>query len=135
MKNYKIISLFSFCTTAVLILLCCSPLLAQSKTQSKMTLSQQLTLLNQWFPGEYNNHEQVWLQKGLKEDVVFTHVHHIFYPVEAPKVGKNLYYVQQAMAESKKVFRQRLYQFSIDKKKSAIRLDIFKFKNEKKWRH
>ena len=107
---------------------------ADSKSHIPSNLQEQLTLFNQWFPGEYNNHEQVWLQKGLKEDVVFNHVHHIFYPVPAQKVGEHIYYVEQSMAESKKVYRQRIYRFSVDQKKKAIRLDLFKFKDEKKWR-
>ena len=105
-----------------------------NKVKTGLSLKQQLALLAEWFPGEYNNHEQVWLQKGLKEDVVFNHVHHIFYTVTSPKVGKYVFYVEQSMAKSKKVYRQRLYRFSVDKKKKALRLDLFKFKDEKAWR-
>lgn len=99
---------------------------ADLKTDFKRFLS--------WFEGEYNNHEQVWLQKGLEQEPIYSHVHHVFKSLLIPKLAENSFYVEQRMVESGVVFRQRLYTMSIDAKEQAIRLDIYKFKDEKAWR-
>ena len=104
----------------------------QVKAQSKQ-LENDLSRFLKWFPGEYNNHEQVWLQKGVEEDVVFSHVHHIFASVEAQKVSAHVFYIEQRFVESGALFRQRLYTIKKSNDKRSLRLDIYKFKDEKKW--
>ncbi len=56
-----------------------------------------------WFGGEWDNHEQVWQQKGDAETKKIEKIedpipptHHIFAPVKAPKLGEHIFYVQQS---------------------------------------
>jgi hypothetical protein len=93
-----------------------------------------------WFGGEYNNNEQVWQQgldvKAGKTDAVtldkMSHTHHIFAPVDAPKLGRTIYYVQQSLdGDLSKLYRQRVYRLSIDEKENAIRLEILTPLDEK----
>ncbi len=44
-------------------------------------LSADLQRFLDWFPGEYDNHEQVWQQKLDGAEDVLEHLHHIFAPV------------------------------------------------------
>jgi len=89
-------------------------------------LDADLELFLAWFPGEYDNHEQVW-QKNLDGvDHPHEHIHHIFAPAEVRSIGENVFYVQQYLdADPSKVYRQRLYRLSVDEGEHAIRLDIF----------
>ena len=111
--------------------------LAQAQTPLDQDLSRFLT----WFGGEWNNNEQVWQQKIDAEDPKITakitahdHLHYIFSPVVAPKVGENLFYVQQSRGDDlSKVFRQRIYRFTTDSTQGAIRLDIFTLNDEKRF--
>jgi hypothetical protein len=92
-----------------------------------------------WFGGEWDNHEQVWQQKGDAEtkkiekiDDPIPHTHHIFAPVKAPKLGEHIFYVQQSSdGDLTKVYRQRIYRFSVDEKEAAVKLEIFTPLDEK----
>lgn len=107
---------------------------AGSATQAA-TLDDRLGLLLEWFPGEYDNYEQFW-QDGL--DGVqqrHEHLHHIFLPVEAAAIGEHTFFVQQYLdGDPQNVYRQRLYRFDLDTDEQAIRLTIFSFKDEAKYR-
>lgn len=86
-----------------------------------------------WFGGEWDNHEQVWQQKNETEankvekiDDPIPHTHHIFAPVKAPKLGEHIFHVQQSSdGDLKKVYRQRIYRFSVEEKEAAVKLEIF----------
>ena len=102
------------------------------------SLDENFTLFNQWFVGEYDNHEQVWQQKidGLKGDQLHEHIHHIFKPVSAPNIGENTYFVKQFIdGDYDKVYRQRLYHFTKNQQEGAIQLTIYRFKDEEKYRY
>lgn len=88
-----------------------------------------------WFPGEYDNHEQVWQQKLDGVEHALEHLHHIFSPVAAPSIGENIFFVQQYLdGDPANVYRQRLYRFDIDADEQAIRLTIFSFRDEQRYR-
>lgn len=88
-----------------------------------------------WFPGEYDNHEQVWQQELDGAEHVLEHLHHIFAPVSVPAVGENIFFVQQYLdGDPQKVYRQRLYRIDRDDEEQAIRLTILSFRNEQKYR-
>jgi len=104
-------------------------------------LADDLVRLASWFGGEWNNHEQVWQQKidianprlSLKPELS-EHLHHIFAPVVAPAIGEQIFYVQQsAGTELGKPYRQRIYRFSVDEAAAAVKLEIFRLKDEKAW--
>ena len=92
----------------------------------------------QWFPGEYDNNEQVWQQAedGVPEDDRLEHIHHIFLPVDAPAIGDNTFFVRQYMdGDYENVYRQRLYNLKRDEETGAAQLQIFSFKDEAKYRN
>lgn len=94
----------------------------------------------EWFPGEYDNHEQVW-QEGLDDaEHPHEHLHHIFAPVDvasmADGANAHTFFVQQYQdADPQNVYRQRLYVLSIDDAEQAILLKIYSFIDEEKYRN
>jgi hypothetical protein len=102
----------------------------------KQGLEQQLEVFKRWFAGEWDNNEQVWQQKQTPEEQrkqpLSEHTHHVFAPVSAPKIGAHTFFVEQYLdGDASKVYRRRLYSFEIDAASSAIRLDIYSFKDDK----
>jgi len=92
----------------------------------------------QWFEGEYDNNEQVWQQKQdeLAEDQRHEHIHHIFKPVDAPNIGEHTFFIRQYMdGDYENVYRQRLYNFVLDEDETAVRLQIFSFNEDAKYRN
>jgi len=92
-----------------------------------------------WFSGEWDNHEQVWQQKNEAEtkkidkiEDPIPHTHHIFASIKAPKLGEHIFYVQQSSdGDLNKVYRQRIYRFSVDESEAAVKLEIFTLLDEK----
>lgn len=83
-----------------------------------------------WFPGEYNNHEQVWQARSAGVEP-HEHLHHIFAPVSVPGLGEHVFYVQQHMdADPDNIYRQRLYLFEKNAERGAIQLTIFSFPDD-----
>jgi len=100
-----------------------------------LSLEQQLDLFLDWFPGEYDNHEQNWQDNLSQVEQVHERIHHIFYPATAMQVGEHTFFVQQYLdGDRGNVYRQRLYSFSIDEAEGALRLDIYSFLDEPKYR-
>lgn len=80
------------------------------------------------FAGEFDNFQQVWKEREDKAAEVHEHIHSIFFPVKLPAFGENVFYVKQYMdGNPQKIYRQRMYAFSVDTKEQAIRLDIYSF--------
>jgi len=105
------------------------PLAAQADT-----LNDDFARLLSWFPGEYDNHEQHWQDNLDQVEQVHEHLHHIFFPVDAPTVGEYTFFVQQYMdGDPANVYRRRFYSFSLDQDEQAIRLDIYSFSDEDKY--
>lgn len=81
----------------------------------------------EWFPGVYDNQEQVAFQDslGVPEDERHERIHHVFEPVELPAFGEHVFYVQQHIDDDPgKIYRQRIYVFTVDHEEAAIRLAI-----------
>lgn len=94
-----------------------------------------LALLLDWFPGEYDNYEQAWQDRIDKVEEPHERIHHIFFPVSAPGVGQHVFFVQQYMnGDPNNIYRQRLYSFASDAAEQAIRLTIYSFKDEDAYR-
>jgi hypothetical protein len=90
------------------------------------------------FTGEFDNFQQVWQEKEDKtpDSLMHTHIHSIFLPVKIPSIGQNIFYVKQYTdGDTNKVYRMRVYSFSIDDQEKAIRLDIHTFKDEKPFKN
>ena len=50
-----------------------------------------------WFPGVYDNQEQVYFEQEQEVDEALRHerIHHVFEPVYLPAFGEHVFYVQQ----------------------------------------
>ena len=101
------------------------------------SLQDDFSLFLEWFTGEFDNNEQVWQQgvDGIPEEDRHEHIHHIFLPVSAPDIGEHTFFIKQYMdGDYHNVYRQRLYNFTLDQREQAIRLAIYTFKDEQKYR-
>ena len=81
-----------------------------------------------WFPGEYDNDQQVSEQKedGVSEDLMQRHTHHLFQPIKVNFTDHHTLYAQQYQHyDPEDIYRQRIYAFDIDKEEEAIRLTIY----------
>jgi len=68
----------------------------------------------EWFPGVYDNQEQVYFEEqlGVPEDERHERIHHTFAPVNLPAFGDHVFYVQQYLDDDPtKIYRQRIYVF------------------------
>jgi hypothetical protein len=101
-------------------------------------LDRDLALMMEWFPGEYDNHEQVWQQgvDGIDKKDQHEHIHHIFLPVDAPKIGEHVFFVKQySDGNYEDVYRQRLYKFTRNDEENAVQLTIYRFLDEQRYRY
>jgi hypothetical protein len=97
---------------------------ATAQTSLDADLKQMMTM----FTGEFDNFQQVWKEREDKSAEVHEHIHSIFFPVRLPAFGENVFYVKQYMdGDPRKIYRQRMYSFSINKAEQAIQLDIYSF--------
>ena len=78
-----------------------------------------------WFPGEYSNHEQV-LEQKYRDQEPYRELRQIFLPVEMPRLGPRVLFVQQHVVGNPEPYRVRLYTLQPDPSRGAVRLDIYK---------
>lgn len=93
-----------------------------------VNLQQELDTILAWFPGEYDNHQQIYKEAINKLPVEKRHrqTHHIFAEVELDFIpGRTLYAQQSQHYDLDDLYRQRIYAFEIDEKEQAIRLRIY----------
>jgi len=82
----------------------------------------------EWFPGEYDNMEQVYFNKNLNIPEAERHgrIHHIFTPVDIPDFPGETFYIEQYQNnDPADVYRQRIYSFEPDTEENAIKLTIY----------
>ena len=82
----------------------------------------------EWFPGEYDNMEQVYFNGNLKipEEERHERIHHVFTPVDLPNFPGTTFYIEQYRGtDPEDVYRQRIYSFEPDNDENAIRLTIY----------
>ena len=80
-----------------------------------------------WFEGEFDSGEQVAFADdlGIPKDAVPERIHSIFKRVAMPAFGEHVFYVEQYLdGDPTKIYRQRLYSFSLDEREQAIKLVI-----------
>jgi len=91
-----------------------------------------LRLMMSWFEGRFDNYAQTVEEKETKTEFPHERIHSIFARVNLPNIGENVFYVQQYMdGDETKIYRQRLYVFTPNRKEKAIELKIFTFPDEK----
>ena len=90
-------------------------------------LDKDFRTMMQWFPGVYDNQEQVYFEAEQEVDEALRHerIHHVFEPVDLPAFGEHVFYVQQHLDDDPaQIYRQRIYTFRPDYDEGAIRLTI-----------
>jgi len=82
----------------------------------------------EWFPGRYDNQEQVYFNGNLNvpEEEQHGRIHHIFTPADLPDFPGETFYIEQYQNDDPTdVYRQRIYSFEPDFEENAIRLTIY----------
>jgi hypothetical protein len=116
------------CVMTVLFLLCGLPFPAQA--QSRADLQAQLDLLLAWWPGRYDNNEQIVRQSGgglgaLKSEPFFR-LHSIVRRIEKPALGEHVLYVEEYRDnDPAKIDRIRFYALAIDEAAKAIEITAY----------
>lgn len=108
--------------------------IAKKDTASGQILQRDFKRLMEWFPGEYDNQEQVYFEDNLNVDKANRHgrIHHIFTPVNLPDfLGETFYVEQYQNNDPADVYRQRIYSFAPDFEENATRLTIYVPKDAK----
>jgi hypothetical protein len=111
----------------IIVLLSSVFLATSSYADQNAVLDRDLRTFLEWFPGVYDNQEQVYFEEeqGIPEDERHERIHHTFAPVDLPAFGENVFYVQQYLDDDPaKIYRQRIYVFTADYEENAIRLAI-----------
>ena len=91
-------------------------------------LKRDFNRMMEWFPGRYDNQEQVYFEGNLDidEDLRHGRIHHIFAPMKLDNFPGTTFYIQQYQNDDPTdVYRQRIYSFVPDTRENAIRLTIY----------
>jgi hypothetical protein len=116
---------FAFCSIALMLP---SPAFA---THSEYDVKAQLQMLMDWWPGEYDNHEQIVRQSGgglssLTEQP-FYRVHTRYERVERPQLGTHVISrVDYRDDDPARVLRSSTYVLSVDKDAGAVRVQQYR---------
>jgi CpeT/CpcT family protein DUF1001 len=92
------------------------------------SLETQLDELLSWFPGTYENHQQVYRQSiaDLPASERHRHRHHTFQPVSIAGIpGRQIYAQQYQHYDPEDLYRQRVYSFTVNEAEQAIQLTIY----------
>lgn len=101
----------------------------------KGKLEDEMKLFATWFEGRFDNYAQAYNDKENKAEFPHDHIHSIFKRVNLTNLGKDVFFVQQYLdGDEAKVYRQRLYIFTPDQKEKALKLTIYNFDDDKKYR-
>jgi len=110
-----------------LLLIALSVVMTSAHADEASVLDKDFRIMMEWFPGVYDNQEQVYFedQQGIDEALRHERIHHVFEPVELPALGDHVFYVQQHLNDDPaQIYRQRIYSFRPDYEEGAIRLTI-----------
>jgi len=109
---------------------------APAAAHTKADLEAQLKRLMEWWPGDYDNNEQIVRQSGggLEATVSapFYRIHTVYKRVEIPALGPNVLSVREWKNNNpSEPGRTRLYSLSVDEKAGAIRVAVHLPRDEK----
>lgn len=98
-------------------------------------LDEEMRLFASWFDGRFDNFAQFYSDKENNVEFPHQNIHSIFKKVEVPAIASNVFYVQQySDGDESKIYRQRLYVILPDKRENALKLTIYNFDDEPKYR-
>lgn len=123
-------SLAALATLTALTIGSAATLRGQSRT-AVPTLDQQMRALLRWFPGEFDNNQQVVSGRESKSANPHEWIHSHFVRVTQPALGNVVFYVEQYQnGNPSDIYRQRLYTFTPDAASKSIVLRIYTFPDE-----
>ena len=106
----------------------------QAQTFSKGELDGHLRLMMEWWPGEYDNHEQIVRQSGggisvhVYEPIFRIHSHYI--RLDLPELGENVLYVEEYLNDDpSNISRIQVYTLSVDETEQAVKVKLHAFKD------
>mgnify|MGYP002713263316 CR=1 FL=1 len=107
---------------------------SQNKDGNALMLDKNLSLFAKWYPGIYDNYNQVNFEtngySGPPPKYPHGRIPQIIHRIENSKLGKYVFYQQQyADGEYEKVYRQRIFIMTPDYEAQGIRQKTFDFKN------
>lgn len=107
-----------------------------SHAQSTLTnqLDRDLEIFVEWYPGEYDNYNQVNFenngQAGSKPEFPHGRIPQIIHRIENSSLGQHAFYQQQyADGNYEKIYRQRIFVFSPDYETNTFIQKTYSFKN------
>ena len=95
--------------------------------EGPQSLEEQLALFLEWFPGRFDSSLQTRTDvlDEVPGDERNYHRHSIFRRVSLPAFGEVVFYAEQYRdGDPEKVYRQRIYVFTLDEDRGAIRLRV-----------
>ena len=106
----------------------------QAQTFNKGELDGHLRLMMEWWPGEYDNHEQIVRQSGggisvhVYEPIFRIHSHYI--KLDLPELGENVLYVEEYLNDDpSNISRIRVYALSVNEAEQAVKVKLHAFKD------
>ncbi len=107
-----------------------SPLASAAYAQSSYDLAAQLSQLMQWWPGEYDNHEQIVRQSGgglsPLTDTPYFRLHSVVTRMESPALGKNVLRVTEYRNnDASRIVRDRIYVLNVDEQAASLRVSQY----------
>jgi hypothetical protein len=100
---------------------------ASTHADEAAILNKDFRIMMEWFPGVYDNQEQVYFEgeQGIDEGARHKRSHYVFASAQLPAFGDHVFYVQQHLNDdASEIYRQRLYSFRPDYENNAIRQTI-----------
>ena len=111
------------------IIVVCALLMAArpAAARSEADLKAQLQLLMKWWPGSYDNNEQIVRQSGgglaQATSKPFYRLHSVFKPVAVPSLGEHVLYLEEYQTnDPQDIARIRLYSVAVDLAENALRV-------------
>lgn len=105
---------------------------ATAQTFTKRELEAHLALVMDWWPGEYDNHEQIVRQSGggiatpVYEPMFRVHSHYL--RLDLPELGENVLYVEEYKnGDPNDIIRIRVYSLNVDEAEQGIRAKLHAF--------
>lgn len=101
-------------------------LTAPCSVWAEEALDKDFLLFMEYYEGEFNNHNQIYFQKELSEDLQHPWHHYTISGVEAPAFGENVFFAQiNDGGPEGKIARQRVNVFEPDHESGTIRQTFY----------
>ena len=87
-----------------------------------------------WFPGHYDNKEQVAQDEKNGVHPAHVPIALIIIPVQTPRLGHHVFFAEETAADDpKRVMSERMFSFDIDEKRGIVGI-MYDFVDSRRWR-